>query len=626
MFWVALAVLLYLAPIVGLTLARAKADRSLPAVALDLVAAFAFDLLAILLVTRFLPLGLATFAVRAVQLPVLAFLLFRKRSVVASSLRSSWSSRGAVVALTVLVGVLLSRTMTVPYALWDRQWHIPLVASLRGQTLPFLNVYENGGKLYYHHAGDALAAIFQALSFNHVHASAALSRVHDVLFALTACFIAGVAPAFGIRRAVPTLAFFLVLATMGPNMLLRDGLIEHTMGQSFLNFLTISLRPHTPIAWPLILAMFAALFLPLIQPAQVRARDARPALFLSTALLTLSDEPSLGVIGVLCGVFWLVNFQSFHPRRLPALALLLGLLFTVGASSLAFGGTFSPGAHRQKVELVKPRLPGIYQGDIGFDSPEFWEMLLQDHWLAVFTTLAGLVVLGVRRDRGALKEFAIFSSLVVVSLGLLFSIRINGSGTECHRFVTCLMLLSPLFGAHWAFGSGARPERRGAHQVVVGCVAVALVLPSLSTLQWLRGGAQSDAHNKGFWGNDLFYRTDCRLSTAAPWAERARVTYVTEELWYLYTGCRPVFAPGPEPGTGEHAIAIGTPRLGIDGLKVAHAWLPVTERLKVVCKNEPTPQDEVCKRVRGLGLQSRVVGKLREYELGAAERRALSGG
>ena len=40
-------------------------------------------------------------------------------------------------ALYGLLGLGLSLRLSIPYAIWDRQWHIPLVASLRGQRAPF---------------------------------------------------------------------------------------------------------------------------------------------------------------------------------------------------------------------------------------------------------------------------------------------------------------------------------------------------------------------------------------------------------------------------------------------------------------------------------------------------------
>ena len=42
-------------------------------------------------------------------------------------------------------------------------WHIPLVSALRGQRLPFMNVYDPAGGLFYHFAGDVQAAMLQTL-------------------------------------------------------------------------------------------------------------------------------------------------------------------------------------------------------------------------------------------------------------------------------------------------------------------------------------------------------------------------------------------------------------------------------------------------------------------------------
>ncbi len=100
-----------------------------------------------------------------------------------------------------LLGVLISRTLSVPCAIWDRLWHIPLVTSMRGQRVPFYNVFERHGQLFYHYLGDAHAAMLQALSLDpHPCASNALSRSHDILFGLLGLAFGLIAPLFWLKE------------------------------------------------------------------------------------------------------------------------------------------------------------------------------------------------------------------------------------------------------------------------------------------------------------------------------------------------------------------------------------------------------------------------------------------
>jgi hypothetical protein len=585
--WTSLSAALYLVPIAVFVGARLERGRPWGLVALDVPMAVAVDLLSILLLARFVTLETAALVSRALWLVAAPYVAFRRRAHLAAWFREAGVRSFVLPVAGLATAWVISRTMSIPYAVWDRHWHIPLVTSMRGQHTPFFNVYENGGKLYYHYAGNALAAILQTLSFDRIHASNALSRAHDLMFALTGAFFGLVLPSF--RRRGLSAVLMTVAATLlsGPATMFRSGSGRPDSGQSITNLLTLSFRPHVSLSYLLMLGFVAAVLLPVVTE-DIAPRSTRPALLATTGLLVLTDETSLGLLGLMAGAMWLLHPAALGKTRLAGLAVLGSLVGVIGAVVLALGGTFSLGAHRQSVSWVSWQAPGFYQPSVPLGS-SYGRILLLVDMLSVFGALVlGLVAWIGSRRRNIGVTFAAYATVALVSLVCLTRLVVNGESLECHRFATAALLLAPL-----------------------------------STIEWLAGPAapQLEGH-RGFWGPDNYYSTDCRASTAAKLGEIARPTYVTRDLWYLYSGCHPIFSPGPDQSQDKHDLVIGGPDLGLKGLSKIDVWVGHDDPLPVLCAAAPDA-DPICTAQQKSGACRPLTSTFEECTLSPSARRAL---
>jgi hypothetical protein len=625
--WVTLSVSLYLLPILLYVVARLAPGRPMAVVALDIPSGVAVDLISILLIARFVTLETAVLVSRSVWLVLAPFILSRRRTAIGSWIKSSNPRAWAIAAAGTLLAVMLSRTMSVPYSVWDRQWHIPLVTSMRGERAPFWNVYEYGTRrLYYHYAGDALAAVFQTLSFAHMHSSNALSRAHDVMFGLTGLFLGLVLPSFGHRRWLSVVGVTLATLLGGPATILREGDARAQMGQSITNLLTLSFRPHVSLSYLLILGFVVAVLLPVIAKREISVHSARAPLVAITALLMLTDETSLALLGLMAGAVWLLNPGALGRTRLEGGMFLALLLTTMAAVVLILGGSFSRGAPHQALASVPWQVPGFYQPAVPLSQANGCRLLAID-LLTVFATLAlGVVTVIESRTRAMATTFAAYVTVAVVSLVCLTHLTVNGDGLECHRFVTASLVISPLFAFYW-IGVPHGASLAGARSLAPGLAFVALAPPVASTVEWLVGPAEAalEAH-KGFWGNDNFYETDCRLRTSARMGESTRSVYASHDIWYLYAGCRPLYAPGPNQGLDNHALVISWPELGRDGLRTFDKWMRPQDTLPVYCPAKaPQDSDVVCATVRQQNSCRPMTDALDECSLSPDARRDLSG-
>ena len=68
---------------------------------------------------------------------------------------------------------------------------------------------------------------------------------------------------------------------------------------------------------------------------------------------------------------------------------------------------------------------------------------------------------------------------------------------------------------------------------------------------------------KGFTAVDGQYQTNCRDDFGARLGEPIVPTYVDKPIWYLYAGCRPIFAAGHDGPPG--VVLAGPPKLGPAG-------------------------------------------------------------
>src|SRR5436190_9630415 len=223
----------------------ARRDRALWHLAAVIPAAVALDILLVLVLCRVMRLEFAAFASRVVWVGGGAWMWWRARRRADGPAWPVALDRQALLGLglAAVAAFALSLVLSRPAAIWDRELHIPLVSSLRGQRIPFANAFEPGQGLHYHFSGDVLAAMVQTFSFAVLNASLALSLTHDVLFALIALSL-GLAM-LGAGRKPPHLVVLGVVAVLlsGP-CVLRFGIGEPYLGYNYYGFYNWAYRPH----------------------------------------------------------------------------------------------------------------------------------------------------------------------------------------------------------------------------------------------------------------------------------------------------------------------------------------------------------------------------------------------
>lgn len=621
----AAAIALYLAPIALFIATRLRRDRTVWEVALDIPLAVAVDLLAILLLARFMRLEAAVFAVRAVACGGLAvrFVLLARRRVLAwpraLSLREiSFAGIGSATAL------LASLRLSVPCAIWDRQWHIPLVSSLLGQKLPFMNVYEPNGGLYYHFSGDVFAAALQALSFFVLHSSLALSIAHALLFALSGASFALLLRHFGIRSRTFTSVAVVGTLLTGPAMLLYPGGGRVTMGQSVTAFLSLSFRPHVALAVLLMLGFVGSILVRLTSlPASIPARATLPVLCSSAALLVLTDEASVGVLGLALGAAWLVTPDVVHPRRGAGVLVFAALLAILAAVMLVCVGSLGRGAPSHAMAIVPWQIPGFYRPSVPLSSDEGVEALINDLW-PVWGALAATGILCIRiRSREIVTGFVFFAALVAASLLCFTRLVFDQSALESHRFVTAAFFTAPILAVFSLLRARRSLQSGISLEAVIACAALAL--PVVSTIEWLESGlayTECTAH-QGFFTAFDFYRTNCRRQAASRLGRAAEPVYAEAPIYYLYAGCAPTFSPGPVASEAGHKIKVGVPRFGLPALAELHQdMLSRTASLPVLCGMAETA-DPVCAYALAHAPCEPAGSRVQRCSLDASTRRAL---
>jgi len=455
----------------------------------------------------------------------------------------------------------LSVALSRPYAMWDRMWHDPLIASLRGQRLPFANVFEPGRVLHYHFSGDVLAAVLQVLSADTIHASRALSLAHDVTFALMGASAALLMRGCG--RGPVVSGLLAALATLsGPFTLVAlDGNRYRWWGYSFHNFYTMSFRPHGVLFGLLAVAVVALLL--------DRSRRRTAPWLVLFALLGITDEVSTALLLAGLGAAWLVEPGLLADRRGRGF-LLLGLsAMAMLAANVAFQASLAPGGPASALALVSPRTPGFGHTSLPLASRKGALALALD----VIPTLLCLTGLLWRR-RAGLSALAL--TLVGVGVVGLTAVEINQTPVESHRFMSAAVLVVPLFAfalvqdrvAGWLLGAGS-------------------ALATVSSLAWAVLAVPVDCDYYRDRGN---YTLDCRAAVGAHLGERPVPTYVSSAAWERYSGCRPIYAAGVPPAR-QWGISLG-PLLG----PAALARIAALPSLPVVC-GRPDP-DPVCAAAR----------------------------
>ncbi len=567
--------------------------RQTTAGVLALVAPFALalDLLVVLSLCRFVRLEVAVLVTRGLWIGGAAVLVARRP-------RGSWGrpdvltlrNGGAVVAAFGL-GALLSVYISRPYAIFDRGWHIPLVTSLRAQKIPFANVFDPAMVLHYHYSGDVYAAVAQTLSGGIITSSLALSIVHDLVFAETAASLVLLLIHLGVARVAAVVASFGVLAC-GPVTVLLEGTNRPWSGYSILSLFQVSYRPHSVLAGLLFVGVFGALLVRIHGPhAKVPPVETVPALVASIGLLGVTDEASTALLGLMIGGAWLLEPDVLHPRREVGGAILAGLLVLLVVSQLAFAGSLAPGGQHHTTAFVRPRSPGFYNPVLGLDTPGGRWTLFADFLPVLVIWVAG-VSLALSTSSAKIRVTVVaFSVLAAASLLLVTGIDVDGAPLESHRFATAVLFAAPLLGTVWASAAHAQ------NAVPKTLVYLAMGLAGASTLEWIVTVAPVMAKKpSAFHHPEDLHDVDCRL-VGESFGDRAELTYLDPSIWYLYAGCRPIFAPAVSDGQ-NWALQTKGPLLGQPAFAEIERMTSDRE-IQAVCARGS--DDAICRKAEGQG-------------------------
>lgn len=633
--------LLFLVPVAVLLAARSRRDRALWEIALDLPLAVALDQLTILLLARVLTLEQAVLLSRPLWLLGGTVAMVRRprgrRWVWPRALDAQTLS---CVAVATVLAVWLSMRISRECLNYDRGWHLLLVGTLRGQSIPFVNVYQPDMVVAYHYAGDVLASTFQVLSLATMHSALALALAHDVCFGLTAASLALLLQWAGLRRTTYVVLAVLASLLAGPATLIVGASWRTFAGYSFINFLKLSYKPHACLAAVLMVGFVGALLVRLRErPEDLPLRRTVPVLLACTGLLSMSDESVIGMLGLALGVTWLAEPRILASRRWHGLLVLVGLLVAVLLPQILFVGALSPGAPRHEITLVPWRSPGYWRPPLPLSNAKGMATFLADVAPMGLTAVAGMLSLwrvSSRERIGSVLFYAVLVSLSVFALGRL---DVGERSVESHRFMTAAMFLFPMLGAWWMAGGGASwrsPRRWGTGPFVGALLVGAMGWSALSTLQWhaIVGKAECTKPAK-YGGADDFFETQCRRDVGAQLGDRPEVQYLASTVEYLYGGCRPVFTAGPkvarvmsdrEPGVRKRVrvweLQIGRAPFGAAAMSTLHRKLiPASRPLPLICPGlKRHGPDPYCARAMESGPCQRSGTKTQRCELSPEER------
>jgi hypothetical protein len=586
------SVLIYALPLIAVLVLAARVDRRPADLAVLVAATVAVDLLAVMLLSRLMRLELAAFTSRVLWIGGAGLWFDRRlrRRGLRPARPAALDGRAiAGIALAVLVAAALSAVLSRPYAIWDRELHIPFVAALRGQRMPFASPYEPGAAFHYHFSGDVLASMFQIFSFNVLNASLALSLAHDVMFALI-----GVATGLALIGSGPKPIHVVVLSVVavllsGP-CVLRFGVGEPYLGYSYYALYIWGFRPHQHIAMLIFVGIVVIL---LERSKRPDTPDGIAATVAMMCLLPVTDETSAAVIGLCLGIAWLFDPGLLASTRRRGVVLLGGLAVAFVVTNLLFQASLAPGGPIQRMSFVAPRSPGVQQPPLPLSTGAGWVALVADTF-PVWTILLAIVLVAARSGDGrpgvrrGLLVFAV--ALAVVSIFGLTTADVNGGAPEAHRFLTAALFMFPVFGVlcfhdWWPSGSLRR-----------ALVLAALMLGAGSTVLWL---SHYPRHPTPEWyfrqrGKNL-HQSDCRALAGARLGQRPATVYVEASVFYAYTGCRPSFVAGHRRTT--YWMRKEYPTLGVGALEqLGKEVLAADANVDAICPTgrPPGTVDPVC--------------------------------
>jgi hypothetical protein len=599
------AVAVYLVPIAVVLTLAARRDRSLAWMAAAIPAVVAADLLGTMLLCWAFRLEVAALVSRLLWLAGGA--LWYDRRLRRRGLRPEKPAAvdrrvvaGVVVA--ALVGIGLSVILSRPYALWDRELHIPLVAALRGQRLPFQNSYDPTIALHYHFSGDVLAAMLQTYSFDVLNASLALSLAHDVMFALIGVTLGASLLASG-RRPIHVVALSVAAVLLAGPCVLRFGVGEPYLGYSYYALYIWGFRPHQHIAMLMFAGVAGVLLLRGERPLRdgTRGGAGAGALVAMLALTSVTDETSAAVLGLCLAIAWLVDPFLIAPSRKGGAVLLGALAAAFVIANVALAASLSRGSPVEQMGLVAPRSPGVQQPPLPLSTGGGWVALIADTlpvW-TIFIALVGLRRAGKRdpaQQRPSRGLIAFLAALTAVSIVGLTVVEINHAPPESHRFLTAALFMFPVFGVlalpWWAPGTARR-----------ALVLAGLTLGAFSTVLWLSHYPRHPTPQTYFQqrGENL-HASDCRALAGARFGQSPELVYVEASIFYAWSGCRPSFLPGFR-ATKYWVIKL-KPVLGLSGLRqMDREMVPPDAILPAICpaKRGGDDVDPVCAYARRHG-------------------------
>jgi hypothetical protein len=533
-----LCIALYLLPIATVLVAQSSRSTPIWRIALTLPSVVAFDMLGVMTVARFTHLETAILVSRPAWLLATTGALLWKWH--ARRERPAWPRElrpaqvlGTAAAATSAFG--LSLLLSRPYHIWDRHWHIPLVTLFRAERIPFDNAYDPGNALHYHVTGDVLAAMLQTLSLGITNSSLALSVAHDVMFGLIAASAALLMYAFGFRRAWPAPLGAVAILLQGPASI-RGKIGADFYGYSFDNLLIVGFRPHVPLAGLLIVGFIGCVAVGLRSGASIRWGQTVPALLACGALLAITDEASMGIMGLALALTWLVAPGAVARGRLGGIAVLAALGLSIVATHLLFNGSLSPGGPVQSVRWVDARSPG---------SQQFPALALTSSAgrLALFCDLLPLLACATGFTIAALKSPPASGALVFVwavmaiSLVLFTRLEVNHAHQEAQRFMIAPCFVVLLFAL-------LNVARAPCGSIASAAVAGGLALAAFSTISWLRQRVTDCDNESAEQQHPNFHTLNCRESTGAHLGERPTVAYFDSAIFGAYAGCHPIYAAG----------------------------------------------------------------------------------
>lgn len=579
-------VTIYLLPVLVLWAIQARKEREIWELALDVPLALSVDYLLMMLVARLMTLEAAAWAARGVWLVLGAAFLVRDRAKPVRILRSGIKKLGAVVLVGVAIYacVYISVSLSREWGMWDRGWQDPLVASVRGQRAPFMNVYQPDVPLHYHYTGVALAAVLQALSFDSFHGSFALSLVHDVYFGLIGLTVGGLLHALGLRRWYVFALVALAVILNGPITAYRAQGPER--GYAFLNYVQMSFRPYIAVAGLLFVGIIGAVFVRLegLRRSTSPWRTL-PTLVASFVLLAVTEEPSAAILGLGVGAAWLVHEDAVHPKRWVGLVALLPMAASIPLGAKLFQTSLAAAGTVGSKEIMPWRMPGFELPALPLSTEIGRRVFLFEFLPILSLCFAIAVTVFVTGSRRRAATFALIGVTGLASILLVLRLELNHYATDAHRFVIAASFVCPL-GAALVLVKDARPG------VATAAAIAGMALGAHSTLGWIDGIWRNGA-DQIFGGPDMHTKS-CRDMVGPSTFEHARPTYVAAAVFWPWVGCRPTFIAGT--GNTVRVIKTEAPQVGPHSIReldavVARPGMP----LRIVCPADHPDADPVCR-------------------------------